>query len=857
MTPTCLPVRVRRFLLAGLLALTLVAVTRAQPGLDSALPAPRLYSLTPPGAKAGSVVEVGFTGVDLEEPEQMVFGHPGIKGEPIQPPAPAVDPKNPPKVAPPKPPVTKFKITVAADVPVGFYDARIVSKWGVSNPRTFVVGDQTEVQEKEPNNDVEQAQRVELNSTINGIISTPTDVDYYIFAGKKGQRVVVSCLASSIDSKAHPAIEVYDKKNRQLAFNRNYHQNDALTDVTLPDDGDYVVRLFEFTHTQGTAEHFYRLTIGTGPWIDAIHPAVVEAGKPTPVTIYGRNLNGGKLDPKTVLDGRVLETATLTLTAPAEKGLKYSGHLLPPSAALQGFEYRTKNATGTSNGFLLTFADAPVVLDNETARTAEAPQMITLPCEIAGRIEKKRDRDWYAFTAKKGDIYNIEILSDRLGSPTYMYFVLRNADTKADIFETPDNPDILSNKFYARTEDPAPYRFTVPDDGKYLLLVSSRLGDTLAGPRHYYRVRITPDQPDFQLVAMPAADKRPDGATVYQAGNQALTVFALRKDGFTGEIHLSVEGLPPGVSCQPQVLGGTLRQTTLVVSAADNAAAWTGPIKLKGTATVRGTKVVHEARSGSVVWPLAQPQNNVPVISRLDHGLVLAVRAKGPISLAATVDKPTLLQGDKATIDVKLARISPDAKTAVTVQATVLELPAGLTVNNNQPLQIAAAATDGKLAVVVAANTPPGTYTVVLKMTTQMPYNRDPKVAQKPATNIVLPSTPVTITVLPKTVATLALTPPSVSAKVGAATELVVKVTRQFDYAGEFTVQLVVPPAVQGVSAAAVVIPAGKDEVKLTLMVPAGAAVGNRAGLIVRATAMYNGTVPIVHDAPLAVNVVK
>src|SRR4051812_30275911 len=142
-----LPARARRIGLTGLLALTFVLVssedTSAQPGLDSALPAPRLFSLTQSGAKAGTSVEVGFTGVDLEEPDQMIFGHAGIKAEPIIPPTPPVDPKNPPKMPPPKPVVTKFKVTVAPDVAVGFYDARLVNKWGVSNPRTFVVGDQT------------------------------------------------------------------------------------------------------------------------------------------------------------------------------------------------------------------------------------------------------------------------------------------------------------------------------------------------------------------------------------------------------------------------------------------------------------------------------------------------------------------------------------------------------------------------------------------------------------------------------------------------------------------------------------------------------------------------------------------
>src|SRR5262249_31152158 len=155
----------------------------AQPQLDNGTASPRLYTIIPGGAKVGSTVELTFTGLDTDYPEQLRFGHPGIKAEPVQP-TETPDPKKP------APQVTKFKVSVAPDVPVGAYDVRLVGKFGVSNPRTFVVGDLAEVMEKEPNNDVEQAQRVDLNSTINGSMTNPTDVDYYVFKGTKGQRVV-------------------------------------------------------------------------------------------------------------------------------------------------------------------------------------------------------------------------------------------------------------------------------------------------------------------------------------------------------------------------------------------------------------------------------------------------------------------------------------------------------------------------------------------------------------------------------------------------------------------------------------------------------------------------------------------
>ncbi len=389
--------------------------------LDSALPRPRLLTVFPPGGKVGSTVEVTVAGTDLDDPERLLFSHPGIKAEPIVPPAPPPDPKKPPKQPPVKQPITRFKVTIPADAPLGLHDVRLVGRWGVSNPRAFLVGDLTEVLEKEPNNDVEQAQRVELNSTINGNLANNIDVDYYVFAGKKGQRVVFSCLASTIDSRFNPELRVYDSKGRLHVTNRNYHGNDALTDLVLPEDGDYLVRLVEFAHLQGNAESFYRLSISTAPWIDAVYPPMVEPGKSTQVTFWGRNLPGGKPDPSADCDGRPLDKLTVSVNVPADpqatQRLAFSGRLAPNQANLDGFEYRLRNAGGVSNPVLLTYATAPIVLDNETARTAATAQEVPIPCEIAGRIEKRRDRDWYAFTAKKGEAINVEVISERLGAP--------------------------------------------------------------------------------------------------------------------------------------------------------------------------------------------------------------------------------------------------------------------------------------------------------------------------------------------------------------------------------------------------------------------------------------------------------
>ncbi|MBI1830749.1 MAG: hypothetical protein HYR84_04780, partial [Planctomycetes bacterium] len=137
-------------------------------------PTPRLNVLTPTGGKIGSDFEMTFAGAECEEPTALIFSHPGLKGEPILLPLPPVDPKAKDKKEPVRPPITKFKVAIDKSVPVGFYDVRLVNKNGVSNPRRFVVGDLTEVAEKEPNNDVEQAQKIEIGTTVTGAITAPT-----------------------------------------------------------------------------------------------------------------------------------------------------------------------------------------------------------------------------------------------------------------------------------------------------------------------------------------------------------------------------------------------------------------------------------------------------------------------------------------------------------------------------------------------------------------------------------------------------------------------------------------------------------------------------------------------------------
>lgn len=839
----------------GAAAFCFSASAHAQIANGNQWPKPRLTNLSPCGGKAGTSVETTFVGAEVDTPQSLWFSHPGIKGTPVIPPPPMPDPKvkDPPKKDPP--PITKFNVTIAADVPPGFYDVRIVSKNGVSNPRVFHVATLNEVAEKEPNNDIEQAQKIDVGSIINGSIAAPTDVDYYLLAGKKGQRVTIVCLAESLDSKLNPEMKLVGPGNRQIGYSRALSRGDGVIDTVLPEDGEYLVRLNHFTYTAGSADHFYRLIVGPTPWIEAVFPPAIEAGKPAQITVYGRNLPGGTPDPKAMMDGLPLEKAVISVTAPADAAkLEVLGSIAPTQAVSDGFQYRITGPGGVSNPYFIGLTTGPVTLENDDNDTAEKAQKVTVPCEIAGRVDKPRDRDWFAFDAKKGDTFNIEVLSHRLGAPTDMYFLIKSADGKSDITLQDDVADTLSIKaFYNAHRDPGSFKFVAPLDGTYKLLVASHL-DTTPDVSHVYTVRIGQEKPDFRLFVMPGEDYRHDSLVMNQNSNEYVTVYVERKDGFKGEVTVTVEGLPAGVTCPPQTIGKTQKLVHLVLSAADGAADFTGAVKVMGTATVGATKLVREARPATISWP-TQPQQNQPAITRLDRAFLLAVRAeKAPGKLTAAPDKFVVSLGDKLKIPLKLTRTNPEFKGNFQIAPVAGELPQGLTFGN---LTFAPGKDDQTADLAVAATVPPGKYGITFRGFAPIPAPTIAPAKEKTkAANTILAANAIEVTVLPKEVAKLTVDNGNPTLKLGGEVVVTLKAARQFDYDEAIKVALL-PENANGVTAAEVVIPPGQTDAKVTFKVPAAGAVGQRSNLTIRAVAVVNGIVTLNHDLKINVNVVK
>jgi hypothetical protein len=840
-------------LTAVLLTQAFVADTHAQ-----STPAPKLNILFPPGGKAGSTFEVTATGVDLGDVETLYFSFPGVKvelGDMGTATIPAAKKGATKGMAAGAQSTQKFTVTLPPAAPLGIHDVYLVSKSGVSNPRAFVVGDLAETTEKEPNDDAPpKSQKVDMNATVNGVISTPTDVDYYVFPVAKGQRIVLSCLTSSIDSRLPAYLELY-ANGKYIGSNKNYANNDALLDYTATVDGEAYVRVASFSYTQGGPDYFYRLSVTTNPWIDAVIPASVEPGKDAKVTVYGRNLPGGAIDPKAIIDGRPIEKMTTTVKAPggrAGNALSYSGYRPPVFGTTDGFDLQLKGKSGASNPYLLTSALYPVTVDTGTNTSLEKAMSVKTPCEITGTIATRGESDYYRFSAKKGESIAIDAFGDRRGSDIDLRFqILKdNGDPVTEQDESNEQP---LNYFYNRSDDPPHYRFNPTADGDYILKVSTKDGSINFGPRCLYIVRLGPDQPDFRLVAMPGDIQAPAGMTTGADSTYAYNVLVLKTGDFNANITVTGEDLPKGITVKPQIISSTLKVSSIGVTVEKSAPPYVGPIKLVGTAVVGGQKVQREVRAATISWPVQQ--NNVPTLTRLNRELMLGVRDTAAYGLVPGAEKVTVALGETIKIPVKLLPIDKSLKP--TVQVSLATAPPGFSAT---PLSLAPGKEAGTLSIDQKAQggvqPQAGIYTVILRGQT----NPVVKPGQKPQgpPNITQHSFPVTVVVTPKglgkfTVGSAVGTPAKVAP--GQTAEIPVRVQRSFTDDSPTIIETTVPPTAKGIKVDELKLQASEEDGKLKVHVPAGTPPGQHI-LIVKAKAPFAG-VEVVSEAKLTIVVTK
>jgi hypothetical protein len=218
-------------------------------------------------------------------------------------------------------------------------------------------------------------------------------------------------------------------------------------------------------------------------------------------------------------------------------------------------------------------------------------------------------------------------------------------------------------------------------------------------------------------------------------------------DGFTDAITLTANNLPEGVTCPPQVIGAGQTRGTLVLVAEKDASDWEGFVTITATSGQRK----YDARPFSITWPALgiqpnQPPPNFPMLTRMDRGpgLALAVRGAAPFMLTPTETEVKATPGTRIEVTLKITR-DEKYKDAIQVFSAVPNF--GPRSPGNQPAPpiatITADKTEAKVNVDVPANTPPGTYTLVLRGQSGAPQPKGPNVRAVPT----YPTIPITVVV--------------------------------------------------------------------------------------------------------------
>jgi hypothetical protein len=129
--------------------------------------------------------------------------------------------------------------------------------------------------------------------------------------------------------------------------------------------------------------------------------------------------------------------------------------------------------------------------------------------------------------------------------------------------------------------------FELPADGNYFV----HLADTArsGGQAYGYRLRISPPQPDFALRTVPSS------VGIRSKGSGAVNVYAIRKDGFTGDIKLGLKDPPEGFQASPATLAANKDMVRLGIRTSRAVTEQPVALTVVGRATVTDREIVRAA----------------------------------------------------------------------------------------------------------------------------------------------------------------------------------------------------------------------------------------------------------------------
>ncbi|MGB7347424.1 MAG: PPC domain-containing protein [Pirellulaceae bacterium] len=597
--------------------------------LHAALPV--VERLQPMGVVRGEETTITFHGQRISDAHQVLADVPGIEIIEVKP----VDNKK-----------VEVKLKTNKDLAPGLYPVRLITKSGIANLRLIGVGAMPIVNEAEPNDDFAVPQSIELNQTIEGVV-TREDVDHYQVKLKKGQTLNVEIegirLAFSLNNQniLDPYIAILDEGRFEVATSDDSPllQQDGLCSFTAPEDGSYTI-LVRDSSFLGNPICGYRLHVGTFPRPVAVVPA---GGQP------GSVMKSQLVD----LDHNATE-ATVQL----------------PSESVDQWPVVTQNENGISpSPNWVRVNDLPVVVEDEATNDdyRKAPEH-PVPAAFCGLIGEPNDYDCFSFQAKKGTRFRVEVFArEVLRSPL---------DAYCNLFG-PDNKTISSSDDSRGKVDPF-LEFTAAADGKHTV----RIYDQLRGgsPLHNYRIEVTTPAPTFDLTLKELRREEAQVVPVPAGGSIAMVVASARS-AYNGEIQLELAGLPEGVTATTFPIPPGRNEIPVVLTAAKDAKHSASLYAIAGHGDEKNFNVMGRLKQ---THKLVLGQNRRHMWAYDTQRAAMAVTDKAPFTIEMVQPKTPIVRDGSKELLVKIVR---DEGFDGVVSLRTLYNPPGVGVNNSRRIE--------------------------------------------------------------------------------------------------------------------------------------------------------------------------
>jgi len=495
------------------------------------------------------------------------------------------------------------EVAVDPDAPPGDRELRIRTRAGLTNPVVFQVGQMPEVRELEPNDrkggpdpfsipmlgrmpkvrQLLESRPLQLPVLLNGQIM-PGDIDRFVFRAKEGQKIVIEAsarrlipyLADAVPGWFQATLALHDAAGREVAFADDYRFSpDPVLFYRIPKDGLYELEVRDAIH-RGREDFVYRIAISEQPFITQAFPLGGKAGADTSASIDGWNLGGKRLRLDTGGGGWIRHAS------------RRDGGLV-------------------SNAIPYAVDTLPECEESESNDTAKGARRIDLPTIVNGRIGKPGDIDMFRIEAEAGDRIVAEVSARRLNSP--LDSLLRLMDASGNVLKWNDDHVLKDKHLHIDrlglvTHHADSYLSAeLPKKGTYYVQLSD--AQHHGGKAHAYRLRVTAPRPDFALRVTPSSLHARPGVTV------PICVYAMRRDGFEGEIEVRVKG-PVGFRLQGGRIPAGRHRMRMTITAPNRAPAQPVALKLEGVARLDGEAVRRPAEAADNVMQAFLYRHLVP-----------------------------------------------------------------------------------------------------------------------------------------------------------------------------------------------------------------------------------------------------